>query len=78
MKEHKDILTAVRRGFLNGLHMDTEYWNGVHAVMGVVKNYVIPLLGKVDDAIFYISKGLGWRSGNDESGFRDLDSCVYL
>ena len=33
MKEYKDILTAVRRGFLNGLHMDTEYWNGVHAVM---------------------------------------------
>ena len=46
MKEHKDILTVVRRGFLNGLHMDTEYWNGVHAIIGVVKNYVIPLLGR--------------------------------
>ena len=46
MKECKDLLTAVERGILNGLHLDTEYWKGVHAVMGVVKNYAIPLLGK--------------------------------
>ena len=46
MKGYKDILTAVRRGILNGLHMDIEFQKGVHAVMGVVKNYAIPLLGK--------------------------------
>ena len=33
MKEYTDILTVVRRGFLNGLYMDTEFLNGLHAVM---------------------------------------------
>ena len=45
VKEYKDLLTAVERGILNGLHLDTEYWKGVHAFMGVVKNYQYPCLG---------------------------------
>ena len=77
-KEYKDILTVVRRGFSNGLYMDTEFLNGLHVVMRCSKKLCYFLALEVDDAIFYKSTGLGWRSGNDESGFRDLDSCVYL
>ena len=53
------------------MRLDTEYWNGVYIVMGVVKNYILAWEG--DDANILFIK-MDWRAGNDESGFRDLDS----
>ena len=32
-KGYKDILTAVRRGFSNGLYVDTEFLNGLQVDM---------------------------------------------
>ena len=53
------------------MRLDTEYWNGVYIVMGVVKNYTLAWEG--DDANILFIK-MDWRAGNDEFGFRVLDS----